>query len=160
MVIHLTSSTNNIRYMNSIMVENHFNLNSLSQKIDDLSFCWSRMCSFMFLPVFFKNVVVDVGDVVAIGWLANTTCSCTSLLHKLAVCGALSLFRPSRALFGIILAQVILHLALLTGFSTMYMHEANVLVALALTSPGLACWITIHTHRSAANAMQSTHEPY
>lgn len=92
----------------------------------------------MFLPIFLKNVVMDVGNVVAVGWLAYTTCSCTSLLHELAVSGALSLFRPSRALFGIILAQVVLDLALLTGFGTMDMHEADVLVALALTSPEFA----------------------
>lgn len=92
----------------------------------------------MFLPVFLKDVVVDVGDVVAIGWLAYTTCSCTSLLHELAVSTALSFFRPSRALLGIVFAQVILDLALLARFCTMDMHEANVLVALALTSPELA----------------------
>jgi len=92
----------------------------------------------MLLPVFLKDVVVDMGDIVAIGWLAHTTCSCTSLLHKLAVSLALSLFRPSRALLGVVLAQVILDLALLTGFCTMDMHEADVLVALALTSPELA----------------------
>jgi len=81
---------------------------------------------------------VDVGNVVTIGWLADTTSSWAVLLHKLAVQGTLSLFRPSRALFCLIPAQVILHLALLTGFCTMDMHEANVLVALALTSPEFA----------------------
>lgn len=92
----------------------------------------------MFIPVFRKNVVVDVGDIVTIGWLAYTTCSWTILLHKLAVNGALSFLRPSRALLCLIPAQIILDLALLTGFRTMDMHEANVLVALALTSPEFA----------------------
>lgn len=92
----------------------------------------------MLLPIFLKSVVVDVGDVVAISWLAHTTSSCTSLLHELAVSLALSFFRPSRALLGVVFAQVILNLALLTGFRTMDMHEADVLVALALTSPELA----------------------
>jgi len=96
---------------------------------------WCGMFGIMFGPVFGEDVIVDVRNVVTIGWLANATCSWAILLHKLAIHGAFSLLRPSRALLCLISAQIILHLTLLTRFCTMDMHEANVLVALALTSP-------------------------